>query len=274
MYELVETQVRAVGLWRSYLALIRFHYHSSFIGVLLGALIVTRDWSGPLVWRIFLLYVSMTVLLYGGLYSLNAITDAEADSRHPLKRTRPVASGEISRKAAGLFAASLIAAGFVTGWVWLGAEVFSVYVLFLVLNLSYSLCFRNLFALDVIFNSVTHPPRFYLGMWLAGEAFGGFVAWDWLALVFLFAVGLAASRRSVDLNDGEWKSRRSLPKYSRSDLLLIKSVAFAMVLLLWIVIQPTFQTPYIVTVSAYIVCVGGIEAVPGIRAFFERIWLR
>ena len=109
MYEYVETEVRAVGLWRSYVALIRFHYHSSFIGVLLGALIVTRDWTGPLVWRIFLLYISMTVLLYGGLYSINAITDAEADSRHPLKRTRPVASGEISRKAAGLFAAGLIA---------------------------------------------------------------------------------------------------------------------------------------------------------------------
>src|SRR5688572_15995299 len=83
MYEYVETEVRAAGLWRSYLALIRFHYHSSFIGVLLGALIVTRDWSGPLAWRILLVYVSMTVLLYGGLYSINAITDAEADSRHP-----------------------------------------------------------------------------------------------------------------------------------------------------------------------------------------------
>ena len=88
-----------------------------------------------------------------------------------------------------------------------------------VLNLSYSLCFRNLFAFDVIFNSVTHPPRFWLGMWLAGGAF----AWDWLALVFLFAIGLAASRRSVDLNHGSWKSRRSLPKYSRLDLLVIKA---------------------------------------------------
>ena len=88
----------------------------------------------------------MNVLLYGGLYSLNAITDAEADSRHPLKRTRPVASGEISRKAAGVFAAGLIVAGFVTGWVWLGLEVMPVYLLLLALNVSYSLCFRNLFC--------------------------------------------------------------------------------------------------------------------------------
>jgi 4-hydroxybenzoate polyprenyltransferase len=212
----------------------------------------------------------MNVLLYGGLYSLNAITDAEADSSHPWKRFRPVASGEISQKAAGVFAAVLIVAGFVTGWVWLGLEVMPVYVLFLTLNLSYSLCFRNLFVLDVIFNSATHPPRFWLGMWLAGGVF----TWEWLVLVFLFAIGMSASRRSIDLNHGSWKSRRSLPKYSRRNLLLIKSVAFGLIVLLWIVRQPTFEIPYVVTVCAYVVCVGGIEVVPRIRALFERLWLR
>src|SRR6185503_12994943 len=139
-----------------------FHYHSSFVGVLLGVLIVTRQWSGPLVWRICLLYLSLNVLLYGGLYSLNAITDAEADSRHPFKRFRPVASGAISRKAAGVFAAVLIVAGFVTGWAWLGSGVIAFYLLFFILNVSYSLIFRNVFVLDVIFNSATHPPRFWL----------------------------------------------------------------------------------------------------------------
>ncbi|HEY5883358.1 MAG TPA: UbiA family prenyltransferase [Pyrinomonadaceae bacterium] len=270
MYQYVETAVRAQANWRSYLALLRFHYHCSFIGVVLGALIVTREWSAPLVSSILLLYVSLTILPYGGLYTLNAITDAEADGRHPLKRTRPVASGEISKKSAGLFAAGLMVAGFVTGWTWLGAEIIPVYLLFLLLNLSYSLCFRNLLVFDVVFNSATHPPRFWLGMWLAG---GGF-SWEWLALVFLFAIGLSASRRSVDLNDGAWKSRRSLPRYSRSDLLVIQGIGFGLILLLWIVIQPAFQIPYIVTVCSYMLCVGGIEFVPQIRAFFERIWLR
>lgn len=270
MFNYAETEVRARSNWLSYVALFRFHYHCSFVGVLLGSLIVTRHWSGMLLWRTFLLYASLNVLLYGGLYALNAITDAEADSRHPLKHTRPVASGEISRKAAAVFAAGLIVAGFITGWVWLGAEILPVYVLFLVLNLSYSLCFRNLFLLDVIFNSATHPPRFWLGMWLAG----GSLQWEWLALVFLFAIGMSASRRSIDLSHGAWKSRRSLPKYSRAHLLVIKSVAFGVILLLWIASRPAFRIPYILTVCAYVVCVGGIEAVPKIRAFFERIWLR
>jgi len=270
MYEYASSQSLARTNWRNYVALLRFHYHTSFVGVLLGALIVTRHWSGSLFGRIFLLYATLNVLLYGGLYAINAITDAESDRRHELKRTRPVASGEISRKAAGVFAALMIGAGFLMGWLWLGFEIVPIYLLFVVLNLAYSLCFRNLIIFDVIFNSVTHPPRFWLGMWLAGGNF----AWEWLVLVFLFAIGLSASRRSVDLNNGSWKSRRSLPRYSRLSLRIIKGVAFGGIVLLWIVSRPSFQLPYIVTVCAYVVCVGGIETVPRIRSLFEKVWLR
>lgn len=264
------SQVRVRGHWRNYAALIRFHYHCSFVGVLLGVLVVTRHWSGPLVWRIFLLYVSLNVLLYGGLYSLNAITDAEADSCDPFKHTRPVASGAISRKTAGAFAAGLIVAGFVTGWAWFGLEVMPAYLLLLALNVSYSLFFRNVFVLDVLFNSATHPPRFWLGMWLAG----GGLTWDWLALVFLFAVGMSASRRSVLLNHASWKSRGPLARYSTLNLLVIKAAALGAIVLLWFLSRPRLQIPYVVTVCAYVVFVGGIEAVPRVRSAFEKLWLR
>ena len=270
MSDQVLSRVRARGRWRDYVALLRFHYHCSFVGVLLGVLLATRHPSGALAWRVILLYVSLNVLLYGGLYSLNAITDAEADSRHPFKHSRPVASGAISRKAAGAFAAGLIVAGFVTGWAWLGAEGMPVYLLLFALNVSYSLLFRNLFVLDVLFNSATHPPRFWLGMWLAGAG----LSWDWLALVFLFAVGMSASRRSVLLNQGSWETRGSLARYSTLNLLVIKSAALGAIVLLWVLSRPRFLTPYIVTVCAYVVCVGGISAVPGVRSAFEKLWLR
>jgi UbiA prenyltransferase family len=266
----VLTQVHARSQMRNYVALIRFPYHSSFVGVLLGVLIVTRHWPEPLVWRIFLLYVSLNVLLYGGLYSLNAITDAEADGRHSFKRSRPVASGAISRKSAGIFAAGLIIAGFVTGWAWLGVEVMPAYLLLFALNVSYSFFFRNLFVLDVLFNSATHPPRFWLGMWLAG----GGLAWDWLALVFLFAIGMSASRRSVLLNSGSWELSGPLARCSKLNLLAIKGSALGAIVLLWVLVRPKFQIPYIATVWAYLVFVGGIEAVPKVRSTFEKLWLR
>ncbi len=273
MVDQVFTRVRVRSNWRDYVGLLRFPYHASFVGVLLGVLIVTRHWRGALVWRIFLLYVSMTVLLYGGLYTLNAITDAGADSRHPFKRSRPVASGAISSKVAGVFAAGLIVAGFATGWAWLGSEIMPVYLLFFALNVSYSLLFRNLFILDVLFNSATHPPRFWLGMWLAGVGDGG-LEWEWLTLVFLFAVGMSASRRSVLMDHGAWASSGPLARYSKLNLLAIKGVALCAIVFLWVLHQPNFQIPYLVTVCAYVVLVGGIEAVPKIRSAFEKLWLR
>ena len=257
-------------LVRNYIALLRFPYHVSFVGVLLGVLIVTREWSAPLVGRILLLYFSLNVLLYGGFYSLNAITDAEADSRRPFKQSRPVACGAISRKAAGAFAVVLIVAGFVTGHVWFGSGVTGIYLLLFALNLSYSLFFRNVFVLDIIGNSATHPPRFWLGMWLAG----GGLRWDWLLLVFLFAIGLSASRRSVLLSRGSWETHGPLARYSRLNLLIIKGVALGAILLLWTLLRPDFQIPYIVTVCAYVVFVGGIEAIPSVRSSFEKLWLR
>ena len=110
MHEYVATQGRERSQLRNYVSLLRFPYHSSFVGV----------------------------LLYGGIYALNAITDAEKDSRHPLKQFRPVASGEISRRAAAVFAAGLIFFGFISGWVWLGDESMHVYLLLLIINLAYS----------------------------------------------------------------------------------------------------------------------------------------
>jgi len=158
----------------------------------------------------------------------------------------------------------------VTGWAWLGPDVMPAYLLLLALNVSYSLLFRNLFLLDVLFNSATHPPRLWLGAWLAGGA----PAWDWLALVFLFAVGLSASRRSVLLRHGSWESRGPLARYSTLSLLAIKAAALAAIVLLWVLSRPGFQTPYAVTVCAYLIFVGGVAVVPAVRSAFERLWLR
>lgn len=94
-----------------------------------------------------------------------------------------------------------------------------------------------------------------------------------LTLVFLFAVGLNASRRSVELNHGSCESRRSLARYSTPNLLVIKG-ALGAIVLLWVLSRPSFQIPYIVTVCAYVVFVGGIEAVPRVRSAFEKLWLR
>lgn len=265
----IVNQLAAVP-WRDYVRLIRFPYHLSFVGVLLGVIIVKQHWSALLVRDILLLYVSFNVLLYGGLYTINAITDAEADSRHPRKRNRPIASGAIPGDVAALFSVVLIASGFLTGWVWFGPAVIRVYVTVLALNIFYSFLFRNVPVADILFNSATHPPRFWLGMWLAGGSF----AWDWLALVFLFATGISASRRSVELNHDPLESRISLRSYTHRNLFVIKAAGLIGIVVLWILKRPRIQLPYAVTFCAYLIFVVSIDALPRVRSGFERLWLK
>src|SRR5688500_7275824 len=49
-------------------------------------------------------------VLSGAVYTFNDLTDREVDQRHPLKRLRPVASGQLSPRTA-LMAAVALAAG-------------------------------------------------------------------------------------------------------------------------------------------------------------------
>ena len=267
--ENIVDQLAAVR-WGDYVRLIRFPYHLSFVGVLLGVVIVKQHWTALLVRDIFLLYVSFNVLLYGGLYTINAITDAEADSRHPRKHNRPVASGAVPDDVATLFSVVLIASGFLTGWAWFGPGVIPVYVMVLVLNLSYSFLFRNVPVADILFNSATHPLRFWLGMWLAG----GNLRWDWLTLVFLFATGISASRRSVELNHDPLESRISLRSYTHRNLFVMKAVGLLGIVVLWILNRPRIQLPYAVTFCAYLIFVVSIDAVPRVRSGFEKLWLK
>src|SRR5215213_11956905 len=54
--------------------------------------------------------------LSGAVYAANDVLDVEEDRKHPLKRRRPVASGEISPLAALAFATVLGAAGLGLGF--------------------------------------------------------------------------------------------------------------------------------------------------------------
>lgn len=67
-----------------------------------------------------LLAVLAFVLVSAGTYYLNDLADLEADRRHPTKRHRPLAAGEIPQRAVRPVGLALLAAGivvaFVPGW--------------------------------------------------------------------------------------------------------------------------------------------------------------
>src|SRR5215212_1534007 len=106
-------------------------------------------------------------------YLANDVRDAESDRLHPLKRERPVARGELSRRAAVALAVSLAAVGLALAFA-LGLVTGLLLALFLALQAAYTLSLRSVVLLDV------------------------------MAIAALFVVRAAAGAEAVDVRISPW----------------------------------------------------------------------
>jgi decaprenyl-phosphate phosphoribosyltransferase len=162
-------------------------------------------------------------LAASGTYFINDALDVEADRRHPTKRRRPVASGEVSvRTAIGggivlIFAA--IALAFVARWPL--ALVVGGYLLQTVL---YSAWLKHEAVLDL----ACVASGFVLRTIAGGLAVGVTIS-PWFLIVAgsasLFMVTGKRHAELVELGDRAVGHRRSLEMYSRSFLGYVRAVA-------------------------------------------------
>jgi decaprenyl-phosphate phosphoribosyltransferase len=158
-------------------------------------------------------------LLASGIYAINDVRDVEEDRRHPRKRFRPVAAGELPVRDAvwlgvGLMAAGLVICGLVRPLlVLVGAG-------YLALTLTYSLVWRHLLLLDI----VAIAGGFVLRA-VAGGVAAPVRLSRWFLLVITFAaIFVAAGKRWSELKRveaGLTGRRRVLALYSESRLRVI-----------------------------------------------------
>jgi decaprenyl-phosphate phosphoribosyltransferase len=100
-------------------------------------------------WRTLAAFVAITAAA-SGTYLLNDVADRESDRRHPKKRLRPIAAGEVSVQTATgvglvLLLGSLIFAYRVNSWNFVG--VVGAYV---VLTVTYSLWWKHVAVVDLV----------------------------------------------------------------------------------------------------------------------------
>jgi 4-hydroxybenzoate polyprenyltransferase len=118
--------------------------------IIFAALVFDRQLSignWPAVLRTFLGFI-IFCLLSGVVYIINDIADMEADQQHPVKKKRPLASGELSVNVARGFA--IITLAIIIPLSFLLSPAFTVVALsYLVLNLAYSNWIKNIPLLDV-----------------------------------------------------------------------------------------------------------------------------
>jgi len=150
--------------------------------------------------------------LSGAVYLFNDVADREADQKHPLKRERPIASGELAVSTAVVAGVILGAAGIAVGFA-INTRFGLIAATYVCALLLYSVALKHVVIVDVLMIAAGFVLR----------AVGGAVAVDvpighWLLVcTTLLALFLALSKRRHELlllAEGAMDHRRILEEYS------------------------------------------------------------
>ena len=179
-------------------------------------------------WQTFVAFVCFC-LAASGTYYLNDALDVEADRRHPVKRFRPIASGEVAVRTAYAGAAVLLAASiafsFLARW-----QLVLVVGAYIILTLSYSKWLKHEAVLDLACVAAGFVLRTVAG----GVAVGVAIS-PWFLIVAgsasLFMVTGKRHAELVELGDAASGHRRALSMYSRSYLSYVRAVASSVTVL-------------------------------------------
>lgn len=162
-------------------------------------------------------------LLSSAGYLVNDVVDRARDREHPVKRRRPVASGELPAAAGLIWAAGLGVAG-LTVSAGLGPETAACAAAYLGLQLLYSRLLKHVVIVDVTAVAVGFVLRV-----VAGAAAIAVPVSSWLYLcTLLLALFLALEKRRAELallTEGAGRHRLALGDYSPA--LLDQLVAIA-----------------------------------------------
>ena len=183
------------------------------------------------------------------VYIFNDIQDVEKDRKHKVKKTRPIASGKISKKRAiGCIGILLII------WLTLNLGLLlyckvdnnliisstTISIIYLVLNLTYSKVLKNYPIVDVTIIVIGFILRMAYGATLTGIEIS-----NWLYLTVMagsFYMGFG-KRRNETVKNGD-KSRSVLGKYSKEFLDRFMYVCLTLVIVfysLWCIDASTIE---------------------------------
>jgi 4-hydroxybenzoate polyprenyltransferase len=124
--------------------------------------------------RLLLGFLIVGPLLWGGLYMLNAITDKEDDSQHPIKRFRPFPSGRVNVDLGKWVSGLMICLALLLGWQF-GILFTCCLVLMVIKQLAYTLPnlrLKEKFLWDIVSGSLGNSTlRFSAGWFLYSSSF-------------------------------------------------------------------------------------------------------
>lgn len=179
---------------KSFFRAIRLHQWAKNI-LIFVPLLLAHVLKLPLLLHALLAFLCFS-LCASATYIVNDLLDIEADRRHPKKRNRPFAAGDLSATTGVSIVALFLAAAF-TGAAFLPRAYAGWLLVYLVTTLAYSLRLKRVVLVDVLLLSGLYTLRL-----LAGAAAVSVAISPWFAAfsVFLF-LSLAIVKRFSELQN-------------------------------------------------------------------------
>ncbi|MCK5476472.1 MAG: UbiA prenyltransferase family protein [Candidatus Aenigmarchaeota archaeon] len=164
----------------------------------------------------------------GANYIINDIVDLEKDRKHPVKKKRPIASGEINKTNAVIFAVLLIIFSFSVSF-WINFNFGLIVLSLFLLTQTYSFFLKKVCFLDVLLISMNFVLRAVAGAIIISVRVS-----PWLIMsCFFVALFLALGKRKAELNlriNSSAQTRESLRIYTKEIIDTLIFIPLVMVL--------------------------------------------
>ncbi len=174
-------------------------------------------------------------MVSSGTYFLNDIIDAPKDRLHPIKKNRPIASGKLNQNFALLVAFLLFFFALYFSIVVIGSYFTLAIIIYIAMQLIYSLYLRNVIILDSLTVAAGFVIRVFAGGFAAFTSLSSWLLLATIGLSLLIAFGKRRSEKTIlrkhlgESKDQEPKTRKTLRHYPDAllDSMISMSSTFA-----------------------------------------------
>lgn len=149
----------------------------------------------------------------GSMYMLNDCLDKEKDLHHPKKKTRPIASGQLSAQTALTFSLFFLLGSLVLSYAFFSLSFFMCCAAYILLNIFYTAYLKTLVIVDVLCISLGFVLRIMAGIFVIGSRISPWIL-VCAALLALFMALIKRRHELVLLGENAVSHRASLADYS------------------------------------------------------------
>lgn len=182
-----------------YIKLMRPHHYIKNL-LIFGALVCSGQLFNPIKFKAAAFGFVAFCMVSSMVYIINDIRDKEKDQLHPVKQTRPIASGKISERSAWIFVTFLLLLTLVFNFFIYHPVSTCLLALYLILNIFYSFGMKNVPLLDVAILVSGFLIRMIYGAIITEIPVSNWLYLTVITLAFYFSLGKRRneSRSSLD----------------------------------------------------------------------------